>query len=858
MKASVMKLTRLKLFLFFLLFGALVTGISIGVQFFFLKNEIQKKFLADSEAIVTAKSRELTSIKERTANTVLSLGYSHFLADYLQYPAEEAKEHLQKSFFEVMAITPDIMQLRYLDNEGNEVIKLNRDTPYGMIEELSGEDLQNKKDRYYFSAIEKLSPGDVYLSEVDLNVEHGQIELPLKPTLRAGTRVLEDNTPRGMIIINFFMGSYLASLKNVERVSLYLADAEGFFLAHPDENRSWSRFFDNSSTVSNEFRVECGKGILEEATCRFHDIYSVTIAPLTSEKPLKLIAKMNRSILDLEERELLQDVLIQSLIIIFFALVLSGVFGRYISRLNERLFLHSELLDTAGDGIIVHDLQGHLIYVNETACRERGYTKEEMLQISVSELDAPEYRAMMPKNIQELKHHGHVQFRIEHLRKDGSRLPLGVRAKLFDLNGEPAVMSITRDITAQLEIEKRLNESEERYRRLVETAVSGIFQTTVHGEILFANPAMKQILGYNEEDSLEHVNIVRFYKKAEKRRELLHLLREKQMVENYEFDIINKRGEERNILLNVSLEGKNITGMFVDITEIKKAQEQIKALSQVVTQIDDSVALTDINGVIHYINDAFTRHTGYSREEIIGKTQRVLKSGEHPKDFFTLLWDTILAGDSFRATFINRRKGDGIFYEEKTITPLKNEKDEITGFVSTAKDITERVEMEKALKNVAQTDHLTGLCNRMKFEKSLKRALEMYKRYGHRFSLILFDIDHFKSVNDTYGHDVGDDVLREISTLVSERMRQTDIVARWGGEEFIILLPEADRRTAEEIAEGVRSKVEQHPFEAVEHITVSLGVTVITDTDTEASIIKRADEALYHAKAAGRNRVIGA
>ena len=853
-----MKLTRLKLLLFFLLFGALITGISIGLQFFFLKNEIQKEFLIDSETIITAKSRELTSIKEYTANTVLSLSYSHFLADYLRQPSEEAKKHLQKSFFEIMAILPDIMQLRYLDNAGNEIVKLNRDEPYGMIEEFSGDDLENKKDRYYFTEIERLPPGDVYLSELDLNVEHGEIEIPLKPTLRAGTRVLDGNTPQGMIVINFFMSPYITSLKNIELVSLYLADSEGYFLAHPDDGKSWSRFFDRNSTVGTEFRVECGKGILEEASCRFHDIYSVTIDPLTSEKPLKLIAKMNRFVLDLEEQELRKNILIQSFVIIFFALVLSGIFGRYISRVNERLLLHSELLDTAGDGIIVHNLQGHLIYVNETACRERGYTKDEMLQLSVSQLDAPEYRAMMPENIRELKHHGHVQFRIEHLRKDGSRLPLGVRAKLFDLNGEPTVMSITRDITARLEIEKRLYESEERYRRLVETAVSGIFQTTVHGEILFANPAMKRILGYNTEDSLEHVNIVGFYKKAEKRRELLHLLREKQMVENYEFEIINKRGEERNILLNVSLEDKMITGMFVDITEIKKAQEQIRALSQIVTQIDDSVALTDINGIIQYINDAFTRHTGYSREEIIGKTPRVLKSGQHPKDFFALLWETILAGDSFRATFINKKKGDGIFYEEKTISPLKNEKGEITGFVSTAKDITERVEMEKALKNAAQTDHLTGLYNRLKFEKSLTRALEMHRRYGHRFSLILFDVDHFKAVNDTYGHDVGDDVLRQLSALLNERMRQTDIVARWGGEEFIVLLPEADIGAAGKIAEELRSEVERHLFEAVEHVTVSLGITEASQDDTEADIIKRADEALYNAKAAGRNRVVEA
>ena len=853
-----MRLTRLKLFFLFLFFGAIITIISAGIQFFFLKSEIKKEFRKDSHAIISTKTKEFTAIKQQAVDTVLSLSYSHFLSEYLQQPTMQSKKHVEKSFFDSMAVMPNIMQLRYLDNAGNEIVKLNRDKPYGPIEQLPAEHLENKQGRYYYNAIKSLEPGSVYISDFDLNIEHGEVELPLKPTLRAGTQVMEGETPQGMVIINLFMDGYIQSLKDVKLVTLYLADSEGYFLIHADKTKSWSRFFDKNSTVNSEFNAESAKRILAENSYRYEDLYSVTIPPIANERALKLISKMNHSVLNLEEKTLTKNILLEALIIALFAFVLSGLFGRYISRLNEQLMLHSELLDTAGDGIIVHDMEGKLIYVNETACHERGYTKEEMLQIPIPELDAPEYKENIHKVVQDLETYGHTEFRVEHLRKDGSRLPLDVRTKVIHIDDKPIVISAARDISAQLVIEKKLQESEERYRLLVETAVSGIFQTSIHGDLLFANPAMKKILGYHKDDAFEHLNIGHFYKHLSKRRELLHELRQHKSVQNYEIDIISKNGDEKIILLNVSLVGKSITGMFIDITEIKKAQEQIKVLSQVVTQIDDSVALTDIDGTIHYVNDAFAKHTGFSEEELIGKTQRLLKSGHHPQEFYKLLWDTILAGNSFRATFINKKKGDGIFYEEKTITPLKNKEGEITGFVSTAKDITDRVKMEEALRESAQTDHLTGLYNRLKFEDSIARELEMKRRYGQRFSLILFDIDHFKEVNDTYGHDIGDQVLKQLAQLLNERMRKTDIIARWGGEEFIVLLPETTLDTALMLAEKIRTAVADFPFEAVEQVTISLGVTEFLDDDSEQKIIKRVDDALYKAKELGRNRVISA
>ncbi len=169
-----------------------------------------------------------------------------------------------------------------------------------------------------------------------------------------------------------------------------------------------------------------------------------------------------------------------------------------------------------------------------------------------------------------------------------------------------------------------------------------------------------------------------------------------------------------------------------------------------------------------------------------------------------------------------------------------------------------KAELERYVKKIEQlsiTDSLTKIYNRSKFESSLDYEIERARRYGNPLSLIIFDIDHFKSINDTYGHLIGDSVLTEIANLVKNNIRSTDIFARWGGEEFVILAPNINKEQAKILAEKIRKLIAHHRFKYVDHVTVSLGVTEFLPTDNKESFIKRADEALYLAKRKGRNRV---
>jgi diguanylate cyclase (GGDEF)-like protein len=171
------------------------------------------------------------------------------------------------------------------------------------------------------------------------------------------------------------------------------------------------------------------------------------------------------------------------------------------------------------------------------------------------------------------------------------------------------------------------------------------------------------------------------------------------------------------------------------------------------------------------------------------------------------------------------------------------------------RDITKRKQLEYELEKMATTDKLTGAFTRTKFHEIIKREMERAKRYGHPLSMIMFDIDHFKAVNDTHGHAVGDYVLQTLTQIVRQNLREIDYPIRWGGEEFIIIVPDTEVESAQVLAERIRKAAERYQFDYAGVITVSFGVTRFREDDTEDSFIKRADDAMYLAKKKGRNRV---
>lgn len=291
-------------------------------------------------------------------------------------------------------------------------------------------------------------------------------------------------------------------------------------------------------------------------------------------------------------------------------------------------------------------------------------------------------------------------------------------------------------------------------------------------------------------------------------------------------------------------------------TQVTSEHKKVFLLAKALEQTDDMVLITDKNGIIEYVNDSVTLKTGYGKSELIGKKTNIFKSGKHTTDFYKKLWNTILSGQNYRSVIVDKTKDDRLYYADLKITPLLDENDNIQNFVATSTDITERMEMEKKLKKLATIDSLTEIYNRYKIDDEIRLNIARYQRYKEPFSVLMFDIDHFKIINDTYGHDVGDRVLKNLSKTVSKNIRVTDKVGRWGGEEFIVVLENTTKDEAFLMAEKLRKIVEASVIDEKYKITISIGVAQYEEPESREELIKKVDEALYMAKEKGRNQVV--
>lgn len=262
--------------------------------------------------------------------------------------------------------------------------------------------------------------------------------------------------------------------------------------------------------------------------------------------------------------------------------------------------------------------------------------------------------------------------------------------------------------------------------------------------------------------------------------------------------------------------------------------------------------------VIVYVNPAFTRLTGYSREEAVGQNPRILQGPLTSFHTTHEIREALNKAEPVHVAIEDYTKDGRTYWLDMSIMPLHNSRGEVTHFVAIERDVTRQKELEKQLADLAQRDPLTGLYNRRKFFAALDLAWVRFFDEGERFAIVSLDLDEFKAVNDTYGHDVGDLVLENVAAIVTKHCRSTDLAARLGGEEFSILMRDVNAAGAVEKAEEIRRAIEQTPIAIAGgplHITASLGVAVIkSDDNSTAELLKRADRALYESKLKSRNR----
>ena len=424
----------------------------------------------------------------------------------------------------------------------------------------------------------------------------------------------------------------------------------------------------------------------------------------------------------------------------------------------------------------------------------------------------------------------------------------------------------TQEITRNV---KLLAKSEEKYRCLIENIQDEylIYSYDAEGIYTYISPSVASILGYVQEEFLTHYSIHMSSSDInEQAKTAITDTLSGQPPSSYEMEVNAKSGEvhifrvHENPIYDES--GQTVVaveGIAHDITASKKARQALEKLSLAIKHSPNAVVITDREGNIEYVNPKFTTITGYSAKEAIGKWPDITSSEDTDPEIYKELWQTLLSGLEWRGELHNRKKNGDLYWAQEVITPMLDESDNVTHFVVTQEDITEAHRINEKRSYQASHDLLTGLMNRNEFEARLGRAISSSKRDLTEHALCFLDLDQFKIVNDTCGHVAGDELLRQIGSLMSANVRSRDTLARLGGDEFALLMEHCGIEQAHQACEQVIELFENFRFHWEEHvftIGISIGLSIIDQYIADnAEAMNNADSACYEAKNNGRNQI---
>ena len=606
--------------LYFIVFGVLITALSTLISYNIHVVNIKDTIDRYAQEVSYSKINDFLkpNIDKMNALTT-ALADDKTLEQYVKNNDKSKLKELNNLFLTFANSEKNIMQVRYIDASGQEIIRVNRDNLQSLPYIVPKTKLQDKSLRDYFTIVKKIPTQKIWHSDIDLNVENGKIDVPYRPTFRIAIPLFKTDKFAGMVIVNMLVNDLFSSIQSSPIFNIYIIDKYGNYILHPNERYSWNKYTGIKRSLYEDFP---------------HDASDILSGAAKGEN--------------------------------FFAYRLDNI------------------LQNDDDAILI------LQPKKET---EKSLENENLIASVIV-----------------------------------------------------AVLSILLSIPLAV----------------YAASTPSKLQKTLHD----ANVEMKRFA---------------------------------YIIDKY-----------------------------------------------VIT------ATTNIGGIITDISSAFSKTSGYTKDELINKNISIIKHEDTPQSVHKNIWTTILKGKQWNGEIKNKTKEGEAYWLEQTIIPIKDDHDEIVSFMSVGTEITAK----KRLEVISVTDKLTGVFNRRKLDEILHLEIEKAKRYENTLSLIIIDIDHFKRVNDTYGHQTGDSVLRSASQILQTNIRKIDFLGRFGGEEFLIICPETGKEGAMSLAEDMRKRIEEYEFPTVKHITISLGVATYSGNDDEESLIKRCDAALYQAKGEGRNQAI--
>ena len=800
-------------------------------------------------------------------------------------------------------------KIRWIDESGMEQVRVDYEANGPEI--VWRADLQYKGLRYFFEETIKLKAGDIFVSPLDLNVEHDQFEQPHKPTIRFGMPVFDKHgNRRGIYLINYSAADLLERFTQVTRSknrSDWLLNQDGYWLkgAKPEDefgfmfNRSdltlaerypdaWQKI---SRDESGQFTTEAG--LWTFSTVRpfqeWHpDLDGADKLPSSNGIPAsaanyawKTVSLMpaieyNTGIGMLNIKLAAGAI---SLIVLFFF----GAWRMVEAQLDEEAArldlaekearLHS-LIQTLPDIIWLKNEDGVYLACNHAAESFFGVPEEKIIGETDHDL-LPAEQADAVRAFDRAV----LLSRQSQTYEEWITLSANGQRALFETTKVPVltadnqlvgVLGISRDITERRRITDELRISHDMLANLTAHVPGMIYQFQLFPDgryaLPYASAGIANIFEITPQQAQENPNLVFDCIHPEDLAKVQASITESaDTMQPWQHDyrvLLPKRGLRwmQSIAAPEKLEDNSLLwhGFISDITEHKQAEEGLRLAELVYQRSSESIMVSDASNLIIAVNPAFEKMTGFSAKEVIGKNPRLLSSGQHDAAFYQSMWETLNSTGHWEGEFWNRRKDGEMYAAWRTIDIIPGADGKVRYYVALTSDITRKKESEKLIWQRAHFDALTGLSNRSMFHEQLQMSIRKTRRSNQPMALIMLDLDHFKEVNDTFGHDMGDILLQEAAQRLRSCIRESDSVARLGGDEFAVILSELNEpASVDRVVQNILQKLSA-PFRLkneLVHVSASIGVTFYPEDAVEiGDLIKNADQAMYAAKKDGRNR----
>ncbi|HNV57695.1 MAG TPA: PAS domain S-box protein [Smithellaceae bacterium] len=545
-----------------------------------------------------------------------------------------------------------------------------------------------------------------------------------------------------------------------------------------------------------------------------------------------------------------------------------------VEMLRESEIKYRSVLDNIEEGYYEVDLAGNFTFFNDSLCRIWEYPKKELMGLNYRQYVDEESADKFFQSFNQVFKTGKPvrEFYWQITRRDGATKHLEASVSLRrDSRGAPTGFhGIMRDVTERKQMEESLRLNEEKYRAMIETIQDGYFEVDLTGAFTFVNDVICRHMRYSREELLglgnrqfqDRVNARKAYEA------FVNVYNTGIPVKAFEMEVIRKDGTKQISEVSISLirdsrgQPVGFRGISRDICDRKEMEESLRQSEEryrsIIEQMEDGYFELDLAGNFTFVNDAECRNLGYSRRELIGMNRRQYTDEKNAGALFALFNEVYKTGIPVKSYDLELVRKDGKkAFHAISASLIKGADGKPVGFRGIARDVSERKSQEEQIKYLATHDGLTELPNRLMFNQLLSHAVQGAKRYRKQFAVMFIDLDGFKVVNDTLGHDAGDRLLREIAVRFKHTLRAVDVAARLGGDEFVVMMediaaPEQAAVLAQRILEATGKPFGLASGEC--RVTASIGICVYPENgDDEQTLMKNADAAMYRAKEEGKN-----